>query len=356
MIVDKFSISNFRVVSALELVPCSTLNFIVGNNGSGKTSILEALYLCGRGRSFRHQEAGPFIKEGETETQVVSFFTDANGEHVLGVSRNKDDFLARLDREDVKRRSTLVTAFPIQLVTSQPQMLLEGEPDIRRRFLDLELFHVEHAYAHIWQSYRTVLKQRNSALRSKDVALVKSWNEQLISYGEQLHNIRQDFFNVLSERTSALLEKWQFDIPIRMKYLSGWAAGTALSDAVTSKIESELNLGYTLSGPHRSDMKIESSGQKSGKRLSRGQLKLLSYALRLAAISIVVERTEISPVLLVDDLFAELDSKNALLVINEIDEMAIQSLITCIDLPAIEIPTDSKVFHVEHGALKIMDS
>ena len=156
------TIQDLRVIQTLELAPVRGINVVSGNNGAGKTSVLEAIYLAGRGRSFRHNEAKPLIREGAEEVRVIAKISDLTdgSATTLGLSRDRSQFRCRVDGQDVKKRSVLAETLPVQWVSSQPQLFLELGPDLRRRFLDMVVFHVKHGYLSTLGTYQRVLKQR----------------------------------------------------------------------------------------------------------------------------------------------------------------------------------------------------
>ena len=353
MHIRSLKIENLRVLERVDLAPGPCLNFVVGDNGAGKTSLLEAIYLAGRGRTFRHADAGPMIRHGtDSVTVVVEIMDGLSGrQSILGVRREKKGLTCRLDGQDVKRRSVLAEALPIQLIGSQPQLLLGLGPDIRRRFLDMGMFHVEHDYLQVFTGYQRNLRQRNAALKQGDIESVRIWDPQLGIAGELLSKARAIFVDRLLERASEIIATWEAGFSITYRYRPGWNDQHTLAQQLEKKIDTDRKLGYTTAGPHRSELDIIVGSGLAEKQLSRGQQKILVLALNLALLDLIANRHGRVPIILIDDLAAELDRSNREKMIEELQQRGGQVFLTKIDESAIATIEDAKTFHVEHGVL-----
>ena len=353
MHISSLKIENLRVLERLDLAPGPGVNFIVGDNGSGKTSLLEAIYLAGRGRTFRHVDAGPMIRHGaDSVTVVVEIMDGLSGrQSILGVRREKKGLTCRLDGQDVKRRSVLAEALPIQWIGSQPQLLLGLGPDIRRRFLDMGMFHVENDYLQVFSSYQRNLRQRNAAIKQGDREAVRIWDPQLGIAGELLNQARATFVDSLLERAAEIITTWKAGFSISYRYRPGWNDQHTLAQQIAKNIDTDLKMGYTMAGPHRAELDIIVGSGLAEKQLSRGQQKILVLALNLALLDLIVSRHGRVPILLIDDLAAELDRNNRKKMIEELEQRGGQVFLTKIDESAIATIEDAKTFHVEHGVL-----
>ena len=357
MFISRLDIKDLRVVSEISIEPGRRLNFITGSNGAGKTSILEAIYLAGRGRTFRHADSGPLIRLGaECTTVVVKFSAGGPGTQkvsTLGIRREKRDFFCRLDGEDVKRRSVLAEALPVQWIGSQPQLLLDLGPEVRRRVIDMGLFHVEHPYLQLMSQFQKVLKQRNAAIRQGKADSLSAWNSPFVESALSVDRLRKQFVSELAERTSNLVGSWNQDIDVSISYNQGWERDLPLSEALQKKTDVDLRLGYTRRGPQRAELEIRAGNALASKTLSRGQQKMLILAVNLALHDLIVERRGVTPILLIDDLAAELDRDNRARVISEIEKRGGQAFLTRIEETSLRSQTDgTTMFHVEQGALK----
>jgi len=353
--ISSLVINNLRIVEKLQIEPAPGINFIVGDNGAGKTSILEAIYLAGRGRTFRHKDAGPMIGQGADSVTVVVGIDDENSERrsTLGIRREKSQFICRLDGKDVKKRSILAETLPVQWVGSQPQLFLSMGPDVRRRFLDMGMFHVEHSYLSSMLEFQRILRQRNAALRKGNAEEVRIWNKPLSVAAESLNKRREYYVDLLMTRVVDEIGPWNPGYTLSYRYRPGWKGDSDLFQQLEESTESDLRLGYTTRGPQRAELELLADGATAEKKLSRGQQKILVLALNLALSDLISERKGSAPILLVDDLAAELDPMNRSLLVAEFEKRQVQVFLTKIEDDSLRANvTNPRTFHVEQGAIR----
>ena len=357
MQIASLEIANLRIVEQLCIAPGPGLNFIQGPNGAGKTSVLEAIYLAGRGRTFRHSDAGPLIRKGADAASVIVQLSRENGGVLsrLGVRREKSSLTCRLNGSDVRKRSVLAETLPLQWVGSQPQLLLALGPEVRRRFIDLALFHVEPTYLNVMTAFQRALKQRNAALRQGPAAAVHHWHVPIDSAATVMDRRRASFIESLLPRVQNLLERWSVEFDLEWRYRRGWGNDIALKDLLHQKVDQDLRVGFTSSGPQRAVLDLMVDGGSAEKCLSRGQHKLMVLALNLGVMDMITEAKGVAPVLLVDDLAAELDRENRARLIAELEQREAQIFLTKIEGGALTANKLSPVFHVEHGRLVVED-
>ncbi len=339
------------------MAPGPGLNFIQGPNGAGKTSVLEAIYLAGRGRTFRHGDAGPLIRRGAEASSVIVQFSCENGGSPsrLGVRRDRSSLTCRLNGKDIKKRSILAETLPLQWMGSQPQLLLGLGPEVRRRFIDLALFHVEPNYLSIMTAFQRALRQRNAALRRGPAAAVRHWHVPIDSAAAEMDRHRAAFIESLLPRVRKFLKRWSVEFELGWRYRRGWGRDIALKDFLHQKVDQDLRVGYTTAGPQRAELDLMADGAVAEKSLSRGQQKLLVLALNLAVMDMIIEAKGVAPVFLVDDLAAELDCENRARLIDELERRDAQIFLTRIEGTALIPNKPSTVFHVEHGRLAVGD-
>src|SRR5690554_2750273 len=358
MYLESLTITNFRNFATASITPSQTLNIISGANGSGKTSLIEAIYCLGFGRSFRPGTFRQLIQNEETKFTVFARVTEQSGaKHQVGYQRDVGgDVQLRIDQAKEKRFSALARLVPVQLMTPESIDLVLGGPKVRRQFIDWGVFHVEHSFYNDWLNFTKLLKHRNSLLKMKRFHSEHVyWDEQFSQFGELIHQHRSsylsDFLPVLSERLKDFLPMYTFDFSLR----AGWEKGISLHDALTKHRDQDLRYGHSTAGPHKAELKILANGEDVRNLLSRGQLKLLVAALKLVQGEYLQHKTGVQCIYLVDDITAELDTKSqekfcgALVASNS---QVFVSAINGRDVHELLKTKDTKMFHVEHGTVK----
>ena len=351
---SEISIENLRILEQAVFRPVPGLNVIGGQNGAGKTTLLEAMYLLATGRSFRHWDTAPLIREGQDYVQVVGkLFDELNGAHVLGMRRDRsNNLVVRLDGSGSVKRSEILRLMPLQFIGADPQQLASGAPELRRSFLDSGLFHVEPSYLKQLQTYGRILAQRNAALRSGSKG-VREWDEQLVGFGNRITEVRKAYVDQLVTHIEDVLSDWGMDVELSFSYRNGWGRELSLGDALQRALDTDMRQHFTSVGPHRADLLINARVARSGKVLSRGQLKMMVIAMFLAQAAVQRDAGHAVRVLLFDDLGAELDRQNRNKVLGRIRRAYPQVVVTALDPETIAASTESaQMFHVEHGRIE----
>ncbi len=353
MRVKSLSIKNLRNISTAEIDFDASLNFFIGDNGAGKTSILEALSVLSKGRSFRSGQISSLVGPESKNFQVVSKIESHKGEiHQLGMERGDDGWSARHNGADVGQLSELTELLPHVLLEPNSHTLVSGPPDGRRKYLDWGVFHVEHSFLTLWRRYNRVLKQRNAALRQTNRMVVESLNPQLIQLGEQLHQARKNHADLLSQYLQEQLIRFSEALDgITLTYKKGWT-GDSLAEAIEFSEIRDMERGATGPGPHKADLVYGWNGVPAKERLSRGEQKALTAAMVMAQAQMICESGEI-PILMLDDLSSEFDETHLAKVLQAGIDLGAQILLTGTDLaPVISACKHPyTVFHVKHGVV-----
>lgn len=372
------SLANFRVFSSASLTDFASINLFYGDNGTGKTSILEAISLLGLGRSFRSHKFKPLIQHEQPQMTVFARLISASGGKVpLGLQRHSDGRVRyKLDGELVQTAVELAKAVPVQVISSDTFSILEGSSKIRRKLLDWQVFHVEHNFYEQWKSVQKCIKHRNSLLRRGKITYsqLAPWDRQLVTATEAITAMRQRQFDILLDRFGALLEDFGvYNSDLSISFYSGWERDKTYQESLEQGFERDSQLGYTYTGAHRADIKIRIGRSSAVDILSRGQQKLVVCALKIAQglalqqshtdeqdqSAATASNTGPSIIFLVDDLPAELDSQHRATLAKWLLAMNSQVFITGVErqslLDAWLNCNDKKVFHVEHGTVKLCD-
>ena len=355
MLLTQLQIKNFRNLENAKITPVSGVNLIVGDNASGKTSLLEAIYYLSHIRSFRTQYVTDLILRERPYLQLVASIETTEQQSIpLGIRRSRNKSEIRVNRQPIQRVSDIAVQFPVLAIHPDSYKLITGSPSQRRQYLDWGVFHVEHGFFKAWQRFKKALAQRNASLKSKQKNDVcQLWNSEIHKTAHYIDQLRQQYFDKLRPYFHQLTKQFFVDNVVDIEYRRGWSADYELIDLLEENLNKERMKGYTQFGPHRAELLIKVNGQSAQTCISRGQQKLLVALMRLAQAMQFTEVTSTPCVLLYDDLPAELDANHRRLILSVLSKMNIQLFLTAIekqqlDLSAWEI---KKMFHVEHGRL-----
>jgi len=345
--IEHLLVRDFRNLSSVELTPGPGVNCLYGDNGAGKTSLIEAIYLLARGRSFRSAQLAPVIRHGCEALSVVARLQEG---HRLGVERSRESWRGRIDGQDCQRLSEFAAALPLVLIEPDSHRLVDGGPERRRQFLDWQLFHVEQGYLQSWQRYSRLLKQRNAALRATASDLtIKAIESPMAVAAEQINALRHAQVERLQAVMTELSTAVAFRLPgdIQLTYRPGHPGGFDLIQAWDEQRSSDRERGFTQRGPHRADLKLTCAGHPAAVALSRGQQKLLAVTLLLSQLSILEQTAHAAPILLLDDPVSELDARHLDALFSWLPQQRHQAWITTTAKPS----QSFMMFHVEQGRL-----
>jgi DNA replication and repair protein RecF len=324
----RLQVTDFRCLQSAELRPDAHFTLISGPNASGKTSLLEGIYVLGRGRSFRTRRLEHLIRHG-AERFVVFGEVDTSTRCVpMGVEGSRKGIRAQIDGDKPASLAELALFLPVQIIDPEVHHLIEEGPSRRRRFLDWGVFHVEQSFVGDWQRYQQVLKQRNAALRSRQPkSVVSVWDADLVRSGESLSAARSRYLSLLSPSAEAIGRNL-LGMDLSLSYRQGWLKGQSMAEALQQSWSHDLEMGATQVGPHRAELGIRLSGLPVKDRISRGQQKLLAAALLIAQIKLFPEGSPVQPTLLLDDPAAELDDERLANLIREVSSQSVQLIVS----------------------------
>jgi DNA replication and repair protein RecF len=356
-VLTELTLTDFRNIRQATIAPSSSLNLVIGENGSGKTSLLEAIYLLAMGRSFRSR----FLKQVVNEqADTLTLFGKINNQKPLGLRYEaKTGLQIRLDNAPLKRLSDLALSLPVQFIPPNCHAYFEDGPKYRRRIIDWGLFHVEQQFNFHWQSYKKGLQQRNAAIKQKQQnAQIQVWDVHLVKHAKAITEMRSDY---LKELFDVFIPIFKTICPIfdnstfTLRYSQGWQKDTQLSEQLSLHLERDKALGYTRSGAHAADWLFRIDNTHPGERLSRGQQKLFFLALSMAQIKLLKTSNQLNQsILLIDDLSSELDAAHQLLVIDMLRKLSVQTFISSTNMTLeneVNDDENEKLFHVKQGVI-----
>lgn len=370
-------IHHFRNLADIELSP-SLCNVFFGQNGSGKTSILESIYLLSRGKSFRHHQPKHYIQHGFEATTVFAKLIDGNLAtttstkiETVAIEKAQDaSTQLRLNGQTLVTQSPLSQRLPTLLLEPATLNALEEGSQIRRELLDWLVFHVEQNFHLHWLAYYRILKQRNSLLKSSQPLThlqrqeINSWDSQLAIHAEKINTYREEILQTwqgfFAQQVAVFLPQYADKLVLR--YSVGFDKEKGLQAVLAERLDMDKELGYTRMGCHRADINVmlkfvdESSHAHTlpaTDMLSRGEKKLLMTALRLSQLPLLNQAGKV-PLVLLDDITAELDENALTLLLKGLKQVNSQLFITSLSdeiVPMVQEiwQHEVKLFHVKQG-------
>ena len=352
MRLDHLELRHVRILSALECTPGEGLNVFVGANGSGKTSLLEAIHLLGSGRSFRTHRLAELVTRGESSLMARGEVRAEDGSsQSVGVEKSPEGLRIRVAGDEVHNASELARRLPLAVITPDSQRLLTDGAILRRQLMDWALFHVEPTYLSVLQRYRRALRQRNAALKEgAGPGALAPWNHEVGEAGEALHGQRERFLEeilpVYAETLGNLIT-----LPVDIRYQAGWDTDMGLSEALAASTHGDRARGFTRVGPHRADLRFASDGTLVQQVLSRGEGKLFVVGLVLAQARFLLGIQGRRPIVLVDELASELDESSRRRLFRQLQALGAQIFVSTVSRDLVETADweGLRVFHVERG-------
>ncbi len=358
MLIDTISISGIRNLSDTALSTTAGFNLFSGGNGAGKTSVLEAIHVLSAGHSFRTRKAKELINRGGDSFTITAQLKDPSTSqtHRAGISKSRDgETSLKLNYEQLHSMADMARLIPVKALYPDSHQLIQLGPSTRRQFLDWGLFHVKQDFFLRWKQFKRALDQRNIALRkSLSDAEVQAWNHEIIDAGTILTGMRGHYVDLLSNALAPFIAAFQLDSRIDIQYKKGWNADFSLEEALERHKEQCRRFKTTTVGPHRAELSISIDGVNAKEFLSRGEQKLLVYALHFAQLTIFRDIEAKDPIVLCDDLIAELDASHYGFVVESLNSLGLQTFVTSNSPIRLTSVADVKMFHVEHGVVSEM--
>ncbi len=355
MRIERLRVSGLRCLADLDLHLSPAINLFIGDNGAGKTSVLEAAYLLSHASSFRSGAKDALLKRDARRFSVFAELYHADQTTArIGLGRESARWQAKVDAETVAI-GQLVSQCAVVCFEPGSHALIAGAADERRRYLDWGVFHVEHEFLVQWRRYQRALKQRNSLLRSDSMpsdGLLEPWEMELAQTAERIDAFRRHYLDLLrpklAECLAALLPELETS---SLRYRRGWPDDEELGRLLKSHRSRDGARGHTTLGPHRADWSIAFERAPLREHLSRGQEKLTAMACVLAQAQLYSACRGEWPIVCLDDLSSELDQRHQAAVVTQLLGAGAQVLITGTETPPVMRSVPARVFHVEQGQI-----
>ena len=353
MYLSRLLINNFRNINYIDINPAPSFNVIYGKNGSGKTSVLEAISYLALARSFKKANYQYLIQSGFKCFNLFGEIKDDSAMPIsLGLSKDKSaNTKILLNSEPITKLTDLIDNISVQIIHPQSYDLITEGPENRRNYIDWGVYYHDATFKEHWFNYKRILKQRNTLLKSNASNLeIQVWDQYLADLSISINEKRDKYLNLLMPILSSILSEFLPKFKLKFYLSKGYDEGHDLHDILAQNIEKDRVLGYTFYGCHRADLKVKSNAISAGATLSRGQLKLLVCAMRLAQGILLRQLTGTNCIYLIDDLNSELDNTSQGILLSHLSKCQNQVFITNIskDIGAIK-NIDFSYFELNDG-------
>ncbi len=314
MYIKKVKLENFRNYEKQEIIFNKNINNIFGDNAQGKTNILEAIFICGLGKSFRTNQDKELININKdySNVEIEYFKKDREGKIKLELNQKKDFFINDIK---VKKVSDILGKIYVVLFTPQDINILKNDPSKRRKFLNIMISQLRPMYVHILNKYNKTLEQRNNYLKqikyeNKPYDMLDIWDEQLVDLGTKIFIYRKKFIEKINNKIKNIhLITTQNKENIEIKYKSNIIDENKYLQELKNKRNIDIQKGYTSVGIHRDDFEIFINNENISIYGSQGQQRSSIISLKLAEAETIYEEIEEYPIILLDDFMSELDKK-----------------------------------------------
>ena len=342
MYIEKIRLQNFRNYENLEIDLNKNINIIYGENAQGKTNIIESIFLCAFGKSFRTSKEKEMIKFNEEKSLIEAFYQkkDRDGKIKIELGNKKQ---ISLNGIKIKKLSELLGNINIVIFTPEDINILRDGPVKRRRFLDIMIGQLRPNYVYNLNMYTKTIEQRNNYLRqikeeNKPEEMLEIWDEKLAEYGEKVYIYRKEFiekiYNKINEIHGNITDNKE---TLKIEFISNCDNKENYLKLLKERRKLDIIKGFTTKGIHRDDFVIYINGKEVNIYGSQGQNRTVVLSLKIAELNVIYEEIGEYPILLLDDFMSELDEVRRKNFLNNIKNT--QVILTCtekIDLPEIE--------------------
>lgn len=355
MSLEQLKINNFRNLQAVNLELNSGFNLILGTNGSGKTSLLEAIFFLSHGRSFKTNLSNRIINHHQNSFDIFAKINQNQNNYNVGIVKDKTaDLKLKINGGNNHKISSLAKLLPLQLITPEGLNLLSSGPKLRRGFIDWGLFFHHPNFHGLWLDFKRIMKQRNAALATaRSYNDIEIWDKSLIPIAQQISQMRQNYVAAIKQKIEQSVKLFLPEVQIDISFYQGWDNDSEFGDILRNNFERDYNLGYSFSGPQKADLRFKTNNIAVEDVLSRGQLKLLICALKIAQGEFLSEQSQQNTIFLLDDFSAELDHCKQKLLADRLIKSNSQVFITAINqeqLQQMKIENFS-TFYIKNGKI-----
>ncbi len=361
MKITKLELNNFRNYKKQIFDNFSSLNIIIGKNGIGKTSIIEAIYLGSLAKSFKTNNEHLIIKNDSDYFRIKIYYFDYGPKKNLEVFYDKDGKKTKINSKIQRKLSEFISQYRVIMLSPDELKLIKSSPNTRRNYLNIQISQLHKEYLYFLNNYNVLIKNKNDYLKklmfnsNLDTRYLDILDEKIVEEGLKIYLYRKKYIDMINDYINDIFKKYQDNNEIKIKYISDYEINDKekLLEVLRKNRKKEINIGMTSFGVHRDDYEFLQNGNSAKEYSSQGLQKLIVLAMKLSEVQIFVKEYEIYPILLLDDLFSELDEKNRNNIFKSLDK-EIQIFITTTDLKNINkrIIERAKIFDLDERMCK----
>ncbi|KAF5031776.1 DNA replication and repair protein RecF [anaerobic digester metagenome] len=368
MIINKLKIKNYRNFKDAEIELNNSLNIFIGDNGQGKTNLMESIYLSSIGRTFRLNSENELINfsENKSSVEISLIKNNYNMKIDLLLEKNKRKTV-HINGVKLDKTSEMIGILNNVIFTPDDMRIIKGSPVERRKFINIDISQIKPKYKYLLNKYKKVVTERNIILKNyytnpQNKDIINIWNDYLVNTGSDIIFLRNEYIEKLKHYAADIYadisgKKEKFEMSYccsigRSEYLDNEIIKKSFHEKVNNNIKNEIMRGTTLYGPHKDDIVIKIDGNECKYFGSQGQQRSAILSIKLAEIEIIKEETGEYPILLLDDVLSELDNKRKGYLMNYIK--GIQTVITTTDDHDLKELTkfyNKKIFYINEGKI-----
>jgi len=352
MWINNIKINNFRNYKELSIELNKGINVFYGENAQGKTNIIEAIFLCSIGKSFRTNKDKELIRFDQDNSSVKIDFekSDREGNILINIGNRKNIFVNKIK---IKKLSELLGNINVVIFTPDDINILKGGPQNRRKFLDVMISQLRPKYMHLCSLYQKTLDERNSYLKNienQKYDLLEIYDEKLAEYGFEIYKYRNEFIEKIKNKIKKIHKNITNNKEnIEIKYTSNCEDKNEYLNLLKERRKLDFIKGYTTKGIHRDDFQIFLNELPVDIYGSQGQHRTAVLSLKLSELQVIYDEIGENPILLLDDFMSELDEFRRTNFLENIKDT--QVIITCTDKIELE-ENDVKMFNIKNGEIK----
>lgn len=339
MYVRKLELTNFRNYDKYKLENLDNLNIIIGENGVGKTSILESIYVCSLARSFKSNEDKVIIKNNAQYTKIKIDIDVQDKIKKLDYTLTRDGKKTKINGNLKKRISDFISQYKVILFSPDELKIIKDTPNTRRNYLNIGLSQINKSFIKVLNNYNVLIKNKNDYLKkvyvnsNMDLSYLDILDLKIAEYGYEICNLRREYIDKLNKYIKRIFHKFRKDDDLFIRYNSQFLDKNVNEIVILLRKNrsNEMAIGLTKTGIHRDDIEFIHNGNNAREFSSQGIQKLILLSLKLAELEVLINDYYEEPILLLDDLFSELDSVNQNSILNNLNKN-IQVFITTTDI------------------------